>query len=215
MHAMLPTGTARELLWGSKEMRAILTIGLMTILALQCYATEVAARHDSISITIQVQEPVFHLGSDIDIRITIDNDGDKPCQPIYLDPGFSSVEIPNRPASVIRLDIVDAEGHYVSAMKSGRSDSPAMSATNFFLLDCWQHYGMTIRVSEYSAWRYALPGGKYRVRARMVFATRSYVMRHPKLFEELERSRFVSREELESMLPEGEYVSDWAEFRVD
>jgi hypothetical protein len=166
-----------------------------------------------IGVLVEPISKIFQSSEEVTIRVLIHHLNGH-CRPFYVDPFFSSNVDSIRPFSILKFEIVDGNGNDLKGASVAPLDPPSIRAENFFSVDCDHVFGIEVNLNSASNWNYSLVAGKYRIRASIEMRLRSFLDRNPELFNRLVALSGLSRETVKLKLPEGTFISNWAEFEV-
>ena len=97
--------------------------------------------------TLQPSKQSFSAGDDLKLWLTLINSGSG-CEPLFVDPVFSTGTSPVRPQTVVTLGIFDRSRKKVSPRSATEGDASAMRPYELILLPCGTSYGYEISLAK-------------------------------------------------------------------
>jgi len=163
-------------------------------------------------VILQPSAMVFDSGSDVEIRLTVENTGHT-CLPIFIDPSFFPVASPHRPHMVVTFAVFDEEGRRIQATEKVKSTPRGLRAADLLVLDCNAFYGRYLHLSG-GEWDYPIRRGRYRVRAKVESSLGTFTRSRADLRTNLQQATGLPVATLRELLRDFAVESDEVRFEV-
>jgi hypothetical protein len=150
----------------------------------------------SLCARLGLQDATFESGTDVEVRLTLENRG-RPCLPIAIDPSLFPSASPHRPHTVVTFAVTDEDGRQVASSDRATSTPGGLRPADVLVLDCNGIYGWYIHLVG-GEWDYPLKKGSYRIRARVSSALGTFVRDRPDFIREFQRETRLPMDALSS-----------------
>jgi hypothetical protein len=121
------------------------------------------------------------------------------CRPIYVDPVFTPVATATRNLTQVDIKLIDANSHIYEPQRKSALDMVMPRPHELRYLDCGTMLGQTIDLTS-PFWFGKLRPGRYRVRAVLSIALRTFALHNPAYIGELARLQNVSASAIDSQI---------------
>jgi hypothetical protein len=135
------------------------------------------------------------------------------CRPIYVDPVFTPVGTPTRNIAQIEIKLIDANSHTYDSRRQPALDMVLPRPHELRRLDCGTMLGQAVDLTS-PFWFGKLKPGRYRVRATLSIAMRTFALHNPAYIGELARLGNVTASAIDRQIVNLNLVADELEISI-